>query len=104
MTLEGSIGRIARQPKFQDLVRRRSRFAWGLAAMILAAYFSLMSVIAFRPAWVRVPISEGAVMTVGWPLAAGVIVVAWLLMGLYVRRANSEFEALKDEILAEARR
>ncbi len=104
MSPEEATARIERQPKFHELVRRRSRFTWSLVVAILGIYFCLVAVIAFRPSWVRVPIYEGAVLTIAWPLAAGVIVVVWLLMGLYVRRANGEFELLKQDILNEARR
>ena len=37
-----------------------------------------------------------------WPLAAVIVVVGWLLTGVYVSRANGEFDRLNEEILKEA--
>lgn len=104
MTHDQTIERIQNQPRYRQLVRERSRWTWTLLGIILVAYACLMLSIAFRPDWLRVPLVPGNVVTVGWPLAAGMIVLAWLLMGLYVSRANSRFERLKEAILAEASR
>jgi uncharacterized membrane protein (DUF485 family) len=95
--------RILQHPKFQRLVRRRSRLTWSLLAVILGAYLCLICTIAFRPAWMRVPVADGATLTIGWPLAAGMIILVWLLMGLYVWRANTEFEELAADIRTEVR-
>ena len=40
--------------------------------------------------------------TVGIPLGMGVIVFTIVITGIYVRRANSEFDALTKEILKDA--
>ena len=50
----------------------------------------------------RVP--PGGIVTVGWPVGAVLIVGSWLLTGIYIRRANGEFDALNEEILREARK
>ena len=99
-----AIERIQRQPRYDQLVRERSRWTWTILAIIVTTYACLMLSIAFRPDWLRVPLVPGDAVTVGWPLAAGVIVAGWLLMGLYVLRANSRFETLKEAILADASR
>ena len=96
-------GRVLRHPKFLRLTRRRSQLTWSLLAVILMAYLCLICMIAFRPNWMRVPIADGATLTIGWPLAAGVIVLAWLLMGIYIWRANTEFEVLAADIRSEVR-
>ena len=45
----------------------------------------------------------GAVVTIGVPIGAAVIVLSWFLTGLYVYRANTTFDALNEQILSEAR-
>ncbi len=40
----------------------------------------------------------------GWPVGAVLIVGSWLLTGIYIRRANGEFDALNEQILREARK
>ncbi len=104
MILDQTIERIRRQPKYVQLVRERARWTWVLLAIILTAYACLMVCVAVRPDWLRIPLGDGNAVTIGWPLAAGTIVLTWLLMGLYVKRANSRFEALKEAILLEASR
>jgi uncharacterized membrane protein (DUF485 family) len=102
MNHDETIERIQRQSRYRQLVRERSHWTWILLGIILVAYACLMLSIAFRPDWLRIPIVTGNVVTIGWPLAAGMIVLAWLLMGLYVARANARFETLKEAILSEA--
>lgn len=91
--------RIRANPKFQELVRSRSRLAWTLTATVLGAYYLFMLVVAFAPQWLHAPLGEGRVLTVGIPVAAAVIVFSWLLTGWYVRSANTRFDALSKELL-----
>lgn len=95
--------RALRHPKFLRLTRRRSHLTWSLLAVILGVYLCLICTIAFRPDWMRMPVADGATLTIGWPLAAGVIMLAWLLMGIYIWRANTEFEGLAADIRTEVR-
>jgi uncharacterized membrane protein (DUF485 family) len=95
--------RIRANPKFRELEIRRSRLAWLLSAIVLAAYYGLMIVVAFWPSSLHAPLSDGQVVTVGVPIAAAVIVVSWLLTGLYVYRANTTLDTLNEQILSEAR-
>ena len=47
-------------------------------------------------------ISPGSSITWGIPLGVGLIVSAFILTGIYVRRANGEFDDLNNAILKEA--
>ena len=101
MAADDDIRRLMLSARFLQLVRRQSRLTWGMLATVLAIYFCLMCVVAFRPDWMRVPLRDGAVLTIGWPVVAGVIVSIWVLMGLYIRRASVGFEAVKEVVLTE---
>jgi uncharacterized membrane protein (DUF485 family) len=90
-------------PKFRELEAQRSRLVWLLSAIVLAAYYGLMVAVAFFPGSLHVPLSEGRVITVGVPIGTAVITLSWLLMGFYVYRANTKFDALNKQILSEAR-
>ena len=94
---------IRANPKFRELEAQRSRLAWVLSAVVLAAYYGLMLVVAFLPGALHVPLAEGRVLTIGVPIGAGVIILSWLLTGLYVHRANTIFDELNQQILSEAR-
>jgi len=93
--------RIRANPKFQRLVRSRSRLAWSLSAAVLGTYYLFMLVVAFQPALLHTPLGEGRQLTVGIPVAAAVIVLSWLCTGWYVYRANTRFDALGADLLAE---
>jgi uncharacterized membrane protein (DUF485 family) len=94
---------IRGNPKFRELESQRSRLAWLLSAIVLAAYYGLMIVVAFFPASLHAPLSEGGVVTIAVPIGAAVIVLSWLLTGLYVYWANTTFDELNEQILSEAR-
>ena len=49
-------------------------------------------------------ITEGGIVTIGWPIAALIIIGGWLLTGVYVSRANGEFDSITAEVLKEARK
>jgi uncharacterized membrane protein (DUF485 family) len=95
--------RIRANPKFLELKRRRARLVWLSCVIVLAAYYGLMIVVAFWPHSLHAPLQEGEVVTIGVPIAAAVIVLSWLLTGLYVYRANTAFDELNEQILQEAR-
>jgi uncharacterized membrane protein (DUF485 family) len=94
--------RVKRDRRFQDLVARRTRFAWTLSALMLAIYFGFIFIIAFAPKTLGVPLGSG-VTTVGIPIGLFVIVSAFALTGVYVRRANSEFDEITRAIIEEAK-
>lgn len=94
--------RVKRDPRFQELVATRARFAWTLSGAMLAIYFGFVFIIAFAPKSLGMPIGSG-VTTVGIPLGLFVIVSAFILTGIYVRRANSEFDAITRQIIEEVK-
>ena len=89
---------IKNDPNFKTLIKKRTRFGWILTLMVLIVYFSYILTIAFNPSALATPISEGSVTTVGIPIGLAIIVFAFVLTGIYVRRANHEFDALNDKI------
>ena len=70
-------------------------------ALGLIVYFGYIALIAFNKPFLSTPIGNG-VTTIGIPIGLGVIVFTIIITGIYVRRANSEFDALTREILEEA--
>lgn len=94
--------RVRNNPKFQEFVRRRSRFALLLSAAVLVSYYGFMMVVAFAPRLLNTPLGEGWTTSIGWPIGASLIVGSWLLTGWYIHRANGEFDALNVEIIREA--
>jgi uncharacterized membrane protein (DUF485 family) len=89
--------RILGNPKFQELVRTRSGFAWTLAAVMLVIYLGFILLVAFARDLMAAKIG-GGVTSVGIVLGLVVIVSAFLLTGIYVQRANGRFDALTSDL------
>ena len=90
---------VLADPRYQRLVKRRGRFTWTLTIIMLIAYFGYIALIAFDKSALAQPIGAG-VTSIGIPVGVGVILFAIVLTGLYVRRANKEYDpivrALRD--------
>ena len=95
--------RIARDPRYQELERKRSRFGWMLTVLMLVVYYGFILLVAFGKPFLSQRIGEG-VTTVGIPIGFGVIVFTILITGVYVRRANGEFDELSEKIKQKALR
>lgn len=98
--VQGDHDRILRNPKFQELVRTRSGFAWTLSAIMLAVYLGFIFLVAFARDLMAMKIG-GGVTSLGIVLGLLVIVSAFLLTGIYVHRANSRFDALTRDLTKE---
>ncbi len=94
--------RVRANPKFQELRAARSRFAWTLAAVVLATYYGFMMIVAFAPSVIATKIGAGWTLSIGFPIVAFIIIGSWVLTGLYIRRANGEFEEMNRQIAKEA--
>ena len=93
--------RIEDNPRFQELGAKRDRFAWSLSAIMLGLYLAFILLIAFEPHLLGAPLSAGSSTTWGIPLGIGLILSAFVLTGIYVKRANGEFDRLNQAVLDE---
>ena len=93
---------IQQNPKYRELVRQRSVLGWTLAAITLIIYFGFILLIAYAPKFLGTPIGAG-VMTIGIPIGLAVIVSAFILVGIYVVRANATYDSLTRDIVEESR-
>lgn len=104
MNNENVYRQIYANPRFQELVAKRGRFAWTLSIIMLAAYFAFILLIAFDPKVLGIPLGSDTVTTWGIPAGLGLIFLAIGLTGVYVQRANGEFDRINQEILNEAQK
>ena len=93
--------RIAADPNYQALKSRRSSFGWSLTIAMLVVYYGFILLIAFQKGLLAHRIGDN-VMTWGIPIGFGVIVFTILITGIYVRRANGEFDDLSEKVKREA--
>jgi len=91
------VERIKSNPKYQELITKRSGFSIKLAIFVLVMFYAYILTIAFDPTLLATKIGDG-VMTIAFPIAAAIIVISFITTLIYVRRANGEFEDLTDEI------
>ena len=93
---------IERNPKYQELVRRRTSLALTLSALMLAIYLGFILLVAYAPKLLATPLGAN-VTTIGIPVGILVIISAFILTGIYVAKANSEFDSLTREIVQESK-
>ena len=96
------VERIQKNPKFLKMVSIRNNYSIIMSILMMVVYFFGILLIAFNKPFLATKVSEGAVMSVGIPLGLGVLVFTIIITAIYVRRANTEFDAMKDDIVKEA--
>lgn len=95
------VERIQADPNYQLLKTKRWRFGWVLTLTMMVVYYGFILLVAFRKEWLAVRVGDG-VITWGIPLGFGVILFTIAITAIYVRRANSEFDALNEKVTREA--
>jgi uncharacterized membrane protein (DUF485 family) len=102
MKEEDIVARIQKNPKFMQFVTMRNNYSIVLSIMMMVVYFGYILLVAFNKQFLATKIGAGAVTSIGIPLGVGVLVFTIVITVIYVRRANNEFDAIKDEIVKEA--
>jgi uncharacterized membrane protein (DUF485 family) len=98
--VEHDIARIIKaDPNYQKLVRDRSRFGWTLTACMMVVFYGYILLVAFNKELMATRIGNG-VMTLAIPFGLAVILFTIIITGIYVWRANSEFDELTAAIRA----
>ena len=92
------VARIRANPKYQELRRKRSSFGWWLTLLMMVVYYGYIALIAWNKPFLAQPLGDG-VTSLGVPIGMGVIVFTIVITGIYVRRANGEYDRLTREIL-----
>ena len=88
---------LVASPAFQELQRTRARVATVLTTITIAAYFSFILLMAYAP---EVLAQRVGGVVIGIPYGIGVILLSWLLTGIYTRWANNSYDALVAQVRA----
>lgn len=99
-----SYERIRSNPKFQSLVAKRNGYAFIMTALMMIVYFGYILLIAFDKEMLSQKLGEGMVTSLGIPMGLGVILFTIAITTVYVRRANTEFDAEADAVVKEAQK
>ena len=89
--------RIAAHPKYRELKAKRTSFGWWLTLAMMLVYYGFIVLVAYFKPLMSTRIGDG-VTTWGMPIGLFVIAFTILITGIYVRRANSEFDRLAGEL------
>lgn len=98
------VARIVANPKYDRLVKTRSHYSIAMTILIMVIYYGYILLIAFDKEFLARKLGEGMVTSIGIPMGVGVIILTILITNIYVRRANSEFDDLTNEVINEAGR
>ena len=84
------------------MVRKRGRFQWTLAAIVLIMFYGYFLLIAFVPGILAKKIVEGSMWPIGYSLELFLFIFFWLTTYYYVRRSNTEFDDQVQDMIEEA--
>ena len=102
--MQNVLDRVTANPKFHEFIAMRSRYSIIMAIVSAAAYYGFILLVAFNKEFLATKLGAGMVTSIGVPIGVGVIVFTILLTWIYVRRANSEFDATNEAIIKEAQK
>jgi uncharacterized membrane protein (DUF485 family) len=94
---DGTLKRIEGDPNYVKLVAERKSFGWTLAIITLIIYYGYIAIVAFFPSVIATPLF--GTVTIGIVLGVAIILVSILLTGIYVLRANSQYDDLNNAII-----
>ena len=92
--------RLQSNPNYQKLVAKRTSYGWTLTILMMVVYYGYILLVAFNKEFLATRLGSG-VMTWGIPIGLFVIVFTIVITGIYVRRANSEFDELTQRVRTE---
>ena len=86
--------KIRGNPRFAELVDKRNRFTARLLTLVMTLFFGFIALVSFRPKLIGQRLSETSALTVGVVAEFSLFVIFLAVAGLYVRRANGEFDSM----------
>lgn len=97
---ETQVERILQNPKFKEMVSRKSKLSWTLTIIMLIVYVGFMLLVGYNKEFLMSSFS-GGVTTWGMPLGLSIIVLSFLLCGVYSYVANNKLDQLTKDAMKE---
>ncbi len=101
--MQDVLDRVTKNPKFHEFIAMRSRYSIIMAIVSAAIYYGFILLVAFDKELLAKKVGAG-VTSLGVPLGVGGIAITIVLTWIYVRRANTEFDATNEAIIKEAQK
>ena len=89
-----------RSPEFQELVRKQRRFVVPATIFFLTWYLGFVVLSGYAEDFMGGSLYQG--FTVGYALALSQFVMTWFLGWLYLRKADRDFDPLRERAAARA--
>lgn len=86
-----AVEKVVHDPEFLALVKKKNAISFSLTALMLLVYFGFAILLAYAPDFLAAPVGSA---TLGIPFGIGVIIIACILTGIYVRWANTQYDSL----------
>ena len=93
-----SAHQILDDPEFKKLVKQKNAVSTVLTIVELVLYFGFIALIAYNKPFLAQKMSDGSAITIGIPIAVGVIFLSWILTGIYVFWANNKYDAMVKSV------
>jgi len=93
------VSRVMNDPNFIELEKKRNGLGVTLAVTMLVIYYGYIALLAFAKPFLSTIIGGGGVVTYAFPIGLFVLVSAIVITGIYVWRANTEFDGLTRKIM-----
>src|SRR5687767_6709141 len=87
---------LLQDPDFKEMARRKNTVSILLTISMVLIYFGFIALLAWGKELLGRPLGNG--MTLGIPIGIIVILSAWILTGVYVRWANTHYDAMVARI------
>lgn len=87
---------ILEDPDFKEMARRKNAVSLTLTLAMMVIYFGFIALLAWGKEIIGRQLGGG--LTAGIFIGIGVIISAWLLTGIYVRWANTGYDAMVARI------
>jgi uncharacterized membrane protein (DUF485 family) len=96
------IERVKANPRYHALTRERSLLGGILSAIVLVCFAAFILLMGFARDFLGTPMAEGSAISIGFPIGFAVALICMICSGIYVWRANKDFDRLIAEIVREA--
>lgn len=91
---------LLNDPEFKEMARRKHLVTTALTILTLLVYYGFILLIAFRRDFFGEKFTDN--IPLGMPIGVGVIVISFILTGIYVRWANTRYDPLVESMKRKA--
>lgn len=96
---DANVQQVLNNPDFINMARKKASLSRLFTIITILMYFAYMITLGVNPELFATPVSSGSTTTWGIYLGLGVILVSILLTGIYVHKANGEFDVMTQKVV-----